>query len=170
MASARAALRKLLDGVGEALRAAKDPCACAKCRDACDFFPGYFLPGEIPKAAKLKGVSIARFRREYLTNLDGHGTPTAWLRPKVIDGTADTEVAGRRSSGEDVGRCVFFDGKDCEIHDAKPLECRGSYPGHENSRFWHLRDLVIEAWALRRLRRIDKFASRHRLLVVRRVR
>lgn len=97
-------------------------CQCKSCRGACQFKPGWFMPGEVEKAAMLLGVPLPEFFKtrlgiDWFTNPDG--PPTFVLSPAV------THQAPGQEFGYDArGVCTFFKEGKCEIHAAKPSECR----------------------------------------------
>lgn len=101
----------------------RDSCSCGVCQGACTYKPGWFLPGEAEKAAALMDMSLPEFFRTYLgVNYwpEDEGLPLTFLLAPAIT---------RMSPGEEYpadpkGRCVFFQEGRCQIHEARPHECR----------------------------------------------
>lgn len=98
-------------------------CACGDCAECCKHYPGWFAPGEVVKAAQLKGMAVRDFVRTYLV-VDywsgGRHGDVYTLRP-AIAGEPTGELAPFRPRP---GRCVFLNAEDrCDIHEAKPYEC-----------------------------------------------
>lgn len=124
-------------------------CVCDACVGACaNGNPGWFLPGEAQKAAKLLKMSFKDFKNKYLVIDFWCGkeeieilTPLKVLTPSkptkgysedYLTATRDLESRNRGIPGKRVtwgygmlnGRCVFLDKKNrCMIHEAKPYEC-----------------------------------------------
>ena len=98
---------------------------CSYCRDGCDHKPGWFLPGEAEKAAELMGMSLADFFRQYLAVDWWTGDPNIFLLSPAIVG----EESGSEFPGNPRGTCVFYKDERCQIHAAKPFECRDRWCG-----------------------------------------
>jgi Fe-S-cluster containining protein len=98
------------------------------------------LPGEAEKAAELKGMSFAAFFKQYL-GIDWWVDDTQVLAP-AIQGM----LPGMRYPEDPIGTCVFLiDGK-CDIHEAKPFECR-SYVHTDNlAAGMDRRRTIVDAW------------------------
>lgn len=107
-------------------------CQCDKCRKACTVKPGWFKPGEVAKAAQLLGMDERDFFDKFIAvdwweNTDSEGAgPTYVLAPatKVIE-------PGTEYPYNPKGECTFFKDGKCQIHKAKPDECR--FYDHEKS-------------------------------------
>lgn len=106
----------------------KESCECAHCRSGCERRPGWFTPGEAERAAELLGLSLEEFFRTRLAvdwwvgNEDGEG---AFVLAPALAG----HPAGREYPSVPHGRCTFYKGGRCEIHAAKPAECREAWCG-----------------------------------------
>ena len=121
-------------------------CACEKCKRCCEWFPGYFLPDEVPLAAKTLGVSLAWFKRRY-TERRERGV----LSPRV-EGPGQSGIVGFLLRG--TGRCVFLTKeRSCRIYEARPYECRMSYGGQPIRTSRSLRAKVMRAWRKLELQR-----------------
>lgn len=101
----------------------KFECTCDKCRSACSYVPGWFMPGEAEKAAKHMNLSLKDFFDKYLgINWWEAEEDIFVLAPAIIG-----EKTGSEYPGDPKGRCIFFN-KDglCDIHPVKPFECAES--------------------------------------------
>lgn len=101
----------------------RDSCSCDECRAGCEQRPGWFKPGEAEKAAELLGVGMKTFFRTRLA-IDywmgkGGEEHTFLLAPAIVG-----EAPGREYPTVPKGRCTFYKGGLCEIHAAKPFECK----------------------------------------------
>jgi Fe-S-cluster containining protein len=143
-------------------------CACDKCVKACHRTPGWFMPGEAQKAAKLMGMSFREFRDRYLVRefWGGYEGLTIWCPLKTVTlaaiGLKESTVNAMKAAGIEVqakagswapfsyafapGRCIFLDENNrCKIHAAKPYECRMAMPcGTKDQPNW--RRKVVAAW------------------------
>lgn len=93
------------------------------------------MPGEAEKAAKLLGVPFGQFKQRLIKNYwrDEETDPMVWQPRKV--GTEE-EVASDRYT-RTPGRCTFLTANDrCEIHAAKPYECRQAVLCEKNIDVW----------------------------------
>ena len=102
---------------------------CATCRSGCTHKPGWFLPGEAEKAAELLGVPFAEFFATYLAvdwwEADSRIDETVFVLSPAIVG----EETGTEFPGDPRGSCVFYKDERCQIHAAKPFECRARWCG-----------------------------------------
>lgn len=117
-------------------------CSCHKCSGACSHKPGWFLPKEAEKAAKLLDMTLKAFFDKYL-GVDW------WESSKDIFvlAPANTRMtAGNEYPSDPKGVCVFFKEGKCQIHDAKPHEC-GAYIHDDTSATVNARHKAIaDAW------------------------
>lgn len=100
-------------------------CQCDICKSACEKRPGWFMPGEVAKAAELLEMSEQDFFQQYvavdywITGEDG-GVPGAIFTLSPIVTSAR---GGEEYPFDPHGSCVFYrDGK-CAIHAVKPHGC-----------------------------------------------
>lgn len=108
-----------------------DSGTCATCVSACQRRPGWFLPGEAEKAAKLLGLTLVELFQQRLTAdfwyEDETIATTTFVLSPLVEGQepgTETPLNGFR------GRCTFLTDDDrCEIHEAKPFECAQWYCG-----------------------------------------
>ena len=117
-------------------------CQCPTCVSACRSRPGWFLPGEAEKAAELKGMAFVDFFKRYLGIDWWEGTENVLLlAPAICE-----MLPGTRYPEDPRGACVFLvDGK-CDIHEAKPFECR-SYVHTDNlAAGMDRRRTIVDAW------------------------
>ena len=127
----------------------KRECTCEKCIEACQRNPGWFgTIREIEGAAKIMGVSVQNFAKEYLirewwTFKDGDiivPAPRRNFSKKDVDciqkaWEEEIQENGqgfvRASWGHNLMRswaCIFLDENDrCLIHQSKPKECRETF-------------------------------------------
>lgn len=96
-------------------------CQCNNCQAACTFKPGWFLPGEAEKAAKLLNMSLQEFFCEYLGVDWWEDTDDIFVLAPALT----SMIPGEEYPARPTGTCVFY-GEDglCKIHEAKPHECR----------------------------------------------
>lgn len=99
-------------------------CACEKCVSACHRVPGWFAPGEAEKAAEFLGVPFAEFRKniiiDYWTDTDYD--PLLYAPRKV--GVDDGQRVATDEGTSTMATCIFLVNDRCQIHGAKPMECR----------------------------------------------
>lgn len=115
-------------------------CQCVRCVDACRVRTGWFLPGEAEKAAELKGMILADFFKQYL-GVDWWSDDTLILAPAIRG-----MFTGGRYPEDPEGTCVFLvDGK-CDIHDAKPFECRAYIHTETSEEVQARHRTVVDAW------------------------
>jgi Fe-S-cluster containining protein len=110
----------------------KESGTCATCRQACAHKPGWFLPGEAELAAELMGLPLAEFFARFLAVdwwvADHRIDRTTFVLSPAIAG----EEAGAEFPGEPRGECVFYKDQRCQIHAAKPFECREHWCGNHD--------------------------------------
>ena len=123
-------------------------CECEICKSACRKRPGWFSPGEVAKAATLKGMTEKDFFDKYIgvdyfveNSVGNKRTPIFVLAP----------VTDRAKPGEEYpfnphGTCVFFKDDKCDIHDAKPNECRFYDHAQEDDVCFENRNKIVEKW------------------------
>jgi len=86
---------------------------CAKCGHCCRFGSGYLLDEDIREISKRLGISEDDFKRNYAEEKKRFNTTVFQL--KTI----------KPNARKNYGQCIFFDeGRQCLIHEAKPLYCR----------------------------------------------
>ena len=112
---------------------------CQTCQSYCRRKPGWFLPGEAEKAAELLGLSLPEFFRRHLAIDWWTGDPPIFVLSPAIRG----EAAGEEFPGDPLGTCVFFQEGRCQIHTAKPAECRDAWCGGGKTGIHH--DIAV-AW------------------------
>ena len=100
----------------------KFECTCNKCRKACSYTPGWFMPGEAEKAAEFLDLSLKDFFDKYL-GVDwwvGKGEEDIFVLAPALVG----EETGSEYPGDPKGKCIFFNKDElCDIHPVKPFEC-----------------------------------------------
>ena len=103
-------------------------CSCEACRGACWERPGWFALDEAEKAAALLGVPFdVFFRTRLAVDYWEHDSraPFTYVLAPVIEGCAP----GEEYPEDPHGRCTFLTADErCEIHEAKPAECRDAMP------------------------------------------
>lgn len=103
----------------------KESGTCSFCRQGCDYKPGWFLPGEAEKAASLMGMPFEDFFRDYLAVDWWEAEPNIFLLSPAVAG----EATGTEFPGNPRGTCAFYKDERCQIHAAKPHECRERFCG-----------------------------------------
>jgi Fe-S-cluster containining protein len=111
----------------ELVTCSADSGTCHRCQAGCERKPGWFMPGEAEAAAALLGMSLAdlfttRLSVDYWYGDDRLSPTTFVLTPTMGDRESGT-VLGL----DNQGRCTFYVDGRCEIHAAKPFECRQWY-------------------------------------------
>jgi Fe-S-cluster containining protein len=122
-----------------------ESCTCDRCVAACRRKPGWFLPGEAEKAAALLGVSLEELFKTRLQVDFWLADPNVYLlSPAVVHGNPGG-LFGYHSRGQ----CVFLTpDQRCEIHAAKPFECRIMLHGNPgNLGLKWRRANVVDPWA-----------------------
>jgi len=89
------------------------PCKCNACSVGCRHGSGALEDKDIPKIAKLLGVTEEELKKEFLEEIEKFNTKK--YRPKIL------------RKDKPYGKCIFYDEKiGCKVHAAKPLECKAS--------------------------------------------
>lgn len=105
-------------------------CSCPRCRECCSREPGWFVPDEVPIAARFMKMAerefVERFCEEHLED-------------DVL------ALSPRRKPGK--SECVFLnrDGL-CDIHEVKPYECRKVMGCEGPSRHRRIREIIKGMW------------------------
>lgn len=118
-------------------------CICEICVAACKRQPGIFAPGEAEKAADLLGMPFDQFKKEKL--IESYMTEWSdphFLMPRKIGIDEDLDIASDEGTSTP-GRCVFLVNERCQIHAAKPIECRSALLCEKNE---DIRYEVVEMW------------------------
>ena len=113
--------------------ATKESCSCAKCQAYCQNRVGWFMPDEPEKAAKYLGISLKELFNTKLA-IDWwcgeNGDDNIFLIAPAIKG----KETGTEFDADPRGECIFYNEKGlCDIHPAKPYECRNSSHKKENN-------------------------------------
>jgi Fe-S-cluster containining protein len=95
-------------------------CSCDSCQGACRYRPGWFRPDEIEPAARLLGLTVDDFFHAKLAIDWWEADEDIFLLAPAIQG----HDAGTEYPADPRGVCTFFKHGLCEIHAAKPFECR----------------------------------------------
>lgn len=122
-------------------------CGCGDCVDACKHRPGWFLPGEVDKAAGFLGLSPEEFFKRYLGVDywvdDGEVRQTDIFAPRHVG-----RPGGQRYPFYPAGRCVFLDENErCKIHLVKPAECAHYIHTMDEKEPYEFRKEVARAWS-----------------------
>ncbi len=126
----------------------KEGCSCLACRECCSRDPGWFIPEEIPIAARYKGLTeqefVARFCAEHLVDdvlALSPATKSSALH-KSLEGRPGKPATKPRSTA-----CIFLnrDGL-CDIHPVKPYECRKVYGCAPDYRHKRVREIIAKMW------------------------
>lgn len=105
-------------------------CACSKCRECCRREPGWFMPNEIETAAMFLKMNVENFIRTY-------------CEEHLEDGALALSPKRKKNSGA----CIFLNKKElCDIHKAKPYECRKVYGCEPVNRHKRIREIIKKQW------------------------
>jgi Fe-S-cluster containining protein len=133
-------------------------CKCESCSGACGQKPGWFLPGEPEKLAEYLGISLRKLFRKKLSidfwcNRDA--TDVFIVAPATVKSTPGAEYPF-----DPYGRCVFLtDEGDCEVHEAKPFECKAYMHGDSKEKIKDRKKQIVSAWKENQ-RQIEKLLGR----------
>lgn len=120
------------------------PCRCVKCQSACSYKPGWMAPEDVAPLANLLNLSEDElFTRFLAVDWWEDGDDTLFvLSPAVVENDP-----GQEFPYEPRGTCVFFNATtgSCEVHLAKPLECRVAGCGEKNNSLSR-HHAVAETW------------------------
>ena len=124
---------------------------CIRRGVCCQSSPGWFAPGEVERAAAVRGEEVDAFVRAHLI-VDGLELDGVWVHvfAPVKTGRGGEPVVPTARPVDDLyrafrGTCTFFDGEGCGIYEARPYECAGyvctiepeDNPSHEAiARMW----------------------------------
>ena len=105
-------------------------CSCPKCQECCTREPGWFVPDELPLAARFMNLSerefVARFCEEH--------------REDGVLAIAPVRKPGKTE-------CVFLNSTGlCDIHEVKPYECRKVFGCEGESRHRRIREIIKGIW------------------------
>lgn len=117
----------------------KQSCTCNKCKLACKYKPGWFMPGEAELVATYLNLTLQDLFKKKLI-IDwwvGDGDDIFLLSPGIVGNQTGVEC-----SSDPRGKCIFFKNELCKIHPVKPLECRNMI--HDQKENIHRQ--VAEAW------------------------
>lgn len=102
---------------------------CIRRGICCRSSPGWFGPGEVEKAAALKGMDPDAFVKTFLIvdTVEVDGETVHAFAPVKLDRMGEPALPPatvvdplyRALSGP----CIFFDGSGCGIYGARPMEC-----------------------------------------------
>ncbi len=111
----------------------KTDCNCQHCVGACESQPGMFAPGEVAKAAALLGLDPRDFFKQHVVVdyiNDDDGSRVFYLAPVKPDHKKHHTHRNIALPFYPAmyGPCVFLRSKQCQIHRAKPAECRDANP------------------------------------------
>lgn len=117
----------------------KESCTCDKCKSACQYKPGWFMPGEAEKLALHLGITVQDlFDTKLAVDWWVDDPDVFLLSPAIISGEIGTEFPA-----DPRGECIFFEKGLCKIHPVKPFECReGFHEGDQSGRHQQ----VADAW------------------------
>lgn len=119
-------------------------CTCETCQGYCQNRPGMFAPGEAERAAELLGMTLAelfvqRLVVDYWVPDRSTPEPIYLLAPARVHA-----AAGDLAPAEPHGVCTFYREGRCQIHGAKPLECR--LTDHRGELPPGVRRMIVAAW------------------------
>lgn len=101
----------------------QESCDCVQCRAACEFIPGWMMPGEARKA-----IAGGFAHRLMLCWYSGYKNKRVYVLSPAVAGYEGKIGPQAVMSGKDWkrGTCTFYNNQRCEIHAGgfKPLECR----------------------------------------------
>lgn len=108
----------------------RNGCSCRKCRECCAREPGWFVPDEIPVAARYMGLTERKFFARYCAE-------------HVENDVRTISPATKHNSTE----CIFLNAKGlCDIHPVKPYECRKVFGCEGPARHRRLREIITKMW------------------------
>lgn len=120
-------------------------CSCEICQSNCRERVGWFAPGEVAKAAALKGMTEKEFFDQYLA-VDYHFNTENGAATFVIAPGIKTAEPGREYPFNPMGECRFFQNGLCDIHGAKPEECRAAHHDIDVEMSREHRDTIVDRW------------------------
>ena len=125
-------------------------CSCEQCVSACSFKPGWMLPGDAERMAEHLGVTLDALFTERL-GVDWW-EDTSWKREgglpytEVLAPATTTMVPGNLYTQDPHGVCTFLKEGKCEVHPAKPFECRQMLHSDSRDDTQARKRLVVKAW------------------------
>ena len=122
-------------------------CFCSTCVDACKVRPGRFLPKEVKQVAKLLNISEKElFETKLAVDHDTVEVSNKNKEVYILSPAIDTSEPGGMYPFYPIGRCIFLKNDRCEIHQAKPFECREYIHSDSNDSISERSDIVLRAW------------------------
>lgn len=122
--------------------APENACSCSACVSACEYKPGWFMPGEAEKLAEALGVDLKTLFKKHL-QVD------YWARAEgdilVLSPRINNRRGGTRFPFNPMGQCHWLKDGLCEIHEkGKPFECAQNMHDGTDPRVHH--EAVAMAW------------------------
>lgn len=118
-------------------------CTCEGCRQACQYNPGWFLPGEAERVAEFLNLTLQElFNTKLGVNWWVAAEDIFVLAPAI------TKMSpGREYPGDPRGKCIFYNSDGlCEIHPVKPFECREYNHDHSKEQVHERHKKTAMAW------------------------
>ena len=105
---------------------------CNRNNNCCKHGSGFLVEEDIIKIAKHLKISEENLKKKYLEEKEQFNKKL-W-RPKL------------KTKDKPYGKCIFFDGKGCKIHEVKPLQCRtgGCSEYGEELSAWFLLNYIVD--------------------------
>lgn len=119
------------------------PCDCDACRSLCLGVPGWFLPGQVTKAAEHLGLSVEEFFDRYLILEYWEGPPRIYvLAPRRVGQQAPV---AKYAAAFDHGPCALLTEKGCRLPpDFRPAECLAAFRCSTHPYAW--RPAAVPTW------------------------
>src|SRR3989338_3807572 len=105
---------------------------CGRKNNCCKYGSGCLVDDDLKNIAKFLKISEEELIKKYLEEKELFNKKL--LKPKL-----------KKNENKPYDQCIFFDGKGCEIHEAKPLQCKvGNCSEHgEELSIWFMLNYVI---------------------------
>lgn len=105
-------------------------CTCEKCQECCRREPGWFIPEEVPQAAKYLGVNEKEFIKKF-----------------CVEHYEDNIYALSPTTKPKSTECIFLNLEGlCDIQPVKPYECRKIYGCEGPHRHRRMREIIKRMW------------------------
>ena len=115
-------------------------CDCDRCKSACQFKPGIFLPEEIKIAADYMKMTEKDFFKKYLAvDYFYDEEDILMLAPNIVGNEGNLYPFFPK------GTCVFYE-DGCTIHEVKPFECRAYIHTDTDEIIIPRKKKIVEEW------------------------
>lgn len=121
-------------------------CGCSTCRSACETSPGWLIPDDLPRLARLLRCNPRQLVHRFLGFDRWYGDDGDTIH--VLAPAGAHHRPGETAPNGAAGRCVFLDASGrCSVYAARPFECRRYHHRLSDKQKRALHRATMRAWA-----------------------